>query len=250
MEKDATVARTNEARSIAEGFARRIATAFPAVEAVCLFGSIARGDATAKSDIDILVLGSDSALTPTKLLKGERARDRDRLSVMYYTTREFLEHYAERALFVAHILREGQVLMDRTGLLGRLLNTEYRPVVDADAAISRELEKLRLYEAPGRFHGNYLFCLSHLFAIGKSIVMLRLAQAGIFEFDKVKALAEFKHLYPKHAAEAATVEKLLPYYRLTTRSEQLSGFDDYKGSQALVRQAISAIRSLGGATNA
>jgi len=43
-------------RHDAEDIALTLARQFPEVEAVCLFGSVARGDATTGSDLDLLVV--------------------------------------------------------------------------------------------------------------------------------------------------------------------------------------------------
>lgn len=70
------------ARSIAQAFA-----SLPAVEAVCLFGSVARGDLHKASDIDLLVLGSDGELGPAKLLHTLPDELRHtKLSLAYYTS--------------------------------------------------------------------------------------------------------------------------------------------------------------------
>ena len=45
----------------------RLVETFPAIEAVLLFGSVARGDANPWSDIDILITSSDAKLTVSKL---------------------------------------------------------------------------------------------------------------------------------------------------------------------------------------
>ena len=44
-----------------------LASAVPASEGICLYGSVARGDADEDSDIHLLVLGDDRALPPSAL---------------------------------------------------------------------------------------------------------------------------------------------------------------------------------------
>ena len=48
----------------AQLIANRLVKSFGGIDAVLLFGSVARGDANQWSDIDLLVTGSDASLTP------------------------------------------------------------------------------------------------------------------------------------------------------------------------------------------
>lgn len=67
-----------DARSIA----RTLVATFPGIDAICLYGSVARGDATEWSDIDLLVTGSDGKLTPERLRKVLSRQDWDRVSLI------------------------------------------------------------------------------------------------------------------------------------------------------------------------
>jgi|SRR5450432_1498373 predicted nucleotidyltransferase len=94
---------------------------FPSIEAVLLFGSVARGDANPWSDIDILVTSSDAKLTVAKLrtpISGS-----NHVSLVYYQTPSFETLYRRRPLFVAHLKKEGIVLYDPVGVLSRMLES-------------------------------------------------------------------------------------------------------------------------------
>jgi predicted nucleotidyltransferase len=69
-----------------ERAAGQLAAEIPAVEAVCLFGSVARGDERAASDIDLLVLGRDQDLKARALSDALSGRlHNNRLSIVYHT---------------------------------------------------------------------------------------------------------------------------------------------------------------------
>lgn len=232
-------------RREAEEIARQIVQSKRSVEGVCLFGSVARGDPTAWSDIDLLVLGSDPSLTPSKLLKGVPLRHRrTRISILYYTTEDFLEEYKEGALIVAHVHDEGVVLYDRTGLLRKILKDPFVPEIDIDKGIDIHLERLEPYEDTRAFNGNFLFCLAHLYSIGKSLVMLKLAERGVPEFNRERAFNSFADLYPEHKGELRILTRLRPFFNLVTRRHPEPLPFSYHNADSEVLEAVQAIRAL------
>lgn len=78
--------------------------------AVVLFGSHARGRATAESDIDVLQIVCDAKL-PYRL---------GPVSVSPYTLKQLLSMASKGSLFVLHVLREGVVLHDNRGPLEQI----------------------------------------------------------------------------------------------------------------------------------
>jgi predicted nucleotidyltransferase len=71
----------------AEELTALLVGAFPAIEAVLLFGSVARRDANPWSDIDLVVTSSDPKLTVAELRKV--ISERDHVSLIYYRTPSF-----------------------------------------------------------------------------------------------------------------------------------------------------------------
>src|SRR5438445_11437045 len=84
----------------AQRVARTLVKSFAGIDAILLYGSVARGDADEWSDIDLVVTGSDPNLTPERLRKVLSRRGIDRISLIYYPTPVFRKHYRERALFI------------------------------------------------------------------------------------------------------------------------------------------------------
>jgi predicted nucleotidyltransferase len=189
---------------------------FPGIDAICLYGSVARGDATEWSDIDLLVTGSDGKLTPERLRKVLSRQDWDRVSLIYYPTAAFREHYQERALFIAHVRKEGVPLFDRLKILRRMLASPYTPVVDVSEGIKMHMAKLAPYADSRKFNDNFLFGLAHLYSIGKGVVMLGLAKSGILEFNRETAFKTFRSQNPDLEREISKIMQLRPFYTLVT----------------------------------
>ena len=87
----------------------------PEVLAVVLFGSLARGEATAFSDADLLVLLRETPLPFPERLVRYRPEGVRRVEVFPYTLSEALEGLKGGFGVVPAALREGRVLFEREG---------------------------------------------------------------------------------------------------------------------------------------
>ncbi len=224
--------------------ANALRKAFPRIDAVFLYGSVARGDADRWSDIDLIVTGSGPDLTPENLKKALSRNGVDRISLIYYPTSVFRKHYRERALFIAHLKKEGIALYDRRKLLRAVLRKPFVPTIDVSNGIAAHLTKLAPYADPKRFNNNFLFCLAHVYSIGKGVIMLGLAHRGELEFNREAAFKRFIALNPDLKKEIDKVKKLRPFYRLVTgrQPEQLPF--PYKTASRRLREAVTAVRRL------
>lgn len=81
------------------------------VEAVILFGSAARGEARADSDIDLAVVASEEWDGRVALADSVRARLGNDCDVLHLTPEHFSEDAATREPVVAEILRDGVALL-------------------------------------------------------------------------------------------------------------------------------------------
>ena len=101
---------TERPRDAAERVARCFAS-LPEIQGVCLFGSVARGDPSGWSDIDLLLVGTDRDLSPRLLLRRLPAECRVQpLSLVYLQPDEARQLFATGSTFVQHLRREGQIL--------------------------------------------------------------------------------------------------------------------------------------------
>jgi len=208
-----------------------------------LCGSVARGDADEWSDIDLIVIGSDRDLAASRMREalGDMS---NRLSLIYYPAEAFEEQYRERTLFIAHLQKEGVILYDRSGKLKSMLGKPFAPVVDIKEGLRAHRARLAPYSDPRRFNNNFLFCLSHLYSIGKGVVMLGLAKEGMLEFNREAAFRRFASLNPDLAEETRKIEQLRPFYRLVTgrRPEPLPF--SYQAADRQMLEAVQAIETL------
>lgn len=234
------------------GTAQRIAEALrgssAAVVAVCVYGSVARGEAGRWSDLDMLVVGTDPDLSGARLAKllPEEART-PRLSLMYRTTDALEELLRSGDSFGLHLRAEAVVLWETDASFTSLLRaTEPGPDGEGDvgAEMALELAKLHDLEEVDQYNGLYHFAGAQLFSVGKSVVILRLLREGSRVFDRRRAFRLLAEQHPELSAELSAIERLEPNWRSASRRlprrarhpRELSGSD--------VTAAVMAIRAI------
>jgi len=235
---------TASLRKRAHEVAADLVTAFPSVESVCLFGSVARGDDGPTSDIDLFVIGTDPQLTPLTIrerlgLEGASPR----VSIVCHTPDTFSRYVMTGSRFLVHLQLEGEVLFDREG---RLHDLQEREVINgsSEAEIMGQLRRLALYDDTSRYNGNFLFPLSHIYAIGKAIVMAILAEHGIYEFGRTRAFEAFADRFPETASSTRTIERLAPFYSLASKGVDVDLPFSYHACEEEVHAAIRAVRQI------
>jgi predicted nucleotidyltransferase len=231
-------------RNRAEEVTEDLVSEFPQIRGVCLFGSVARGDDDARSDIDLFVVGEDPKLTPSMIrrrlhLKGAQPK----VSIIYHTPKTFDRYVQTGSRFLVHLQLEGKVLYDASGKLREIqrqppLSTSIRPEVEG------QLKRLKIYEDPARFNGNFLFPLAHIFAIGKAIVMAILAENEVYEFNREAALDAFAARFPSACKDIDTLRRLAPFSVLVSRGVEQELPFSYHHSDVAVAEAIEAVRRL------
>lgn len=217
---------------------------FPDVSGVCLFGSVARGDSDALSDIDLFVVGEDPKLTPSKIRRRLKlGGGAPKVSIVYHTARTLDRYVKSGSRFLVHLQLEGEVLYDAAGTLRAIQD---RPPLSTpiDAEIEGQLRRLDLFEKPARFNGNFLFPLAHIFAAGKAIVMAILADREIYEFNREAAFDAFVEEFPDAAAEVETLRVLEPFSALVSKGVETALPFSYHDCEEEMARAIRAVRRL------
>ena len=227
----------------AQAIADRLVQVFPSIDAVLLCGSVARGDADQWSDIDMVVIGSDAEITAQQLREALSDRQ-NRVSLIYHSTSSFQEHHREGALFMAHLKKEGFALYDRLNLLRAIQDQPLAPIENISEEIAAQQAKLAPYRDSRRFNNNFLFCLSHLYSIGKGVVMLALAKKGLLEFNREAAFQRFASLNPDLATETEKIARLRPFYRLVTDRHPEPLPFSYRSADQQMQEAVRAIQAL------
>lgn len=217
---------------------------FPQVSGVCLFGSVARGDDDALSDIDLFVVGKDPKLTPSKIRRRLKLHsDEPKISIVYHTPTTFERYVRTGSRFLVHLQLEGEVLYDESGMLGAI--QEQPPLsTPIDAEIEGQLKRLDLFDQPKRFNGNFLFPLTHVFAAGKAIVMAILADEGIYEFNRDAAFDAFARRFPDSRGDVETLRALGPFAALVGKGIEVPLPFSYHHCEDELAAAITAVRRL------
>lgn len=232
----------------AERIADFLVTHGPALEGVLLYGSVARGSATEWSDIDLLVVGPRTDVRVSELLRKVRKNfPHDRVSLVYLATDQVEEYLSRGSRFLIHIRREGRILHDGSGILTAALSRPFEPI-PATEEIDLELERLQMYDDLSRYGDNYLFCLSHIYTLAKTIVMARLAEAGFYEFDRTRAFTAFGERWPEAKPALATIQELQPFYNLVSRRHPQPLPFSFKGTGDKVAAAVEAARDIASAS--
>jgi predicted nucleotidyltransferase len=231
-------------RTRADRVAEDLIGKFPQVSGVCLYGSVARGDAGPESDLDLLVVGEDPDLRPSSMRRALGLSDsKPRVSIVYHTPTTLHRYIETGSRFLLHVQLEGEVLYDDSGLLEDL---KRRSPIQGPIRqeIEGQLRRLRLYEDPARYNGNFLFPLSHIFAIGKAILMAILSENEIYEFDRNRAFDAFIERFPDSDVDVETLRRLVPFYTLVSKGIEQELPFSYHHCDEEVSGAIAAVQRL------
>ena len=197
----------------AERASSHLAGTVTAIEAICLFGSIARGDGHPGSDIDLLILGRDPKITASTLRQALPATLReDHISIAYHTPETLTQHLSRWSRFDVHLKREGEILFDRHGLMRNALDSNVS--VSTYEELRLALLHLKSLDHLDRFGGRFLFPLARLYAIGRTVVFALLAERNAFEFNQERAFEQLADLVPARAADIIAISRLRPFAEL------------------------------------
>jgi predicted nucleotidyltransferase len=213
----------------------------PDVEAVCLYGSVARGDDESTSDIDLLVLGSEAVARQDALAALPEDIPGELLSINCKTRAQLEGVFQQNPSFALHLVIEGVVLGDRTGFLGRLLSQPVRSVTGDD--VRRAVRRLDQYDDLSRFNDDFLCCFSDLYMTGRLVVTLSLLKDRIPIFGP-RGFAAWRQLHPAHSDQVTVIAQLAPFMLLARRGRvQPLPFSPHGSSQEVAR-AVAALRSI------
>lgn len=186
-----------------------------------LIGSFARGNATRRSDIDLVAIGTPKLSGAVQKLPTKR-----KVNLVKFERERFEKLYRKGDLFVFHILQEGVLLRGNTKEWARL-KSDFR----VRTSFKREIKKNRNViifllsdrgnlEAPIAFLSNFLRSL-------KQIAIFRLAEVRDYEFAKDVAIARVFPWIPKRILTAMLdAEHILTRETASNRDHELRRLTD------------------------
>ncbi|MFJ4174085.1 hypothetical protein [Microbacterium sp. NPDC089696] len=130
--------------AVAERF---VAARFPRAAIAIMAGSTSRGERTASSDIDLLLLGDDLFDDGASSEASTHDFDDEVFEVFAYTHRGF-EEWAQRGIeqhrpVIVHMLLEGTIIRDDGRSEG--LRAHWRPVIEAGPVLTEAESRFRRY---------------------------------------------------------------------------------------------------------
>jgi len=183
--------------------------------AVLLFGSVARGDQDDHSDVDSMIVVDDQNSAAT-LQRSLRAHGTLAVLPTVRTIASLLDEARERPSFIAHLVDEAVVIRSSSAwpmTRDRLARLSTDP--DAlDREVRRRLRHLESFSRPERFRLSPVTALSHLWAVARSLVIVRLLQQGVHEYSWQRAFDRYAALRPELRADLDALQRLRPYYEV------------------------------------
>jgi predicted nucleotidyltransferase len=181
---------------------------FEGVQAAALYGSVARGDSEAHSDIDLLLLCNSGQ--KRDLYDGVYpvlSRLLERLSLSVYSPREINFLSKAQSLFLLHLKRESHLVFDRTGLLTSTLEN-FTPKASYRDDFERSLElfvplRTSVLGAPNNLHR-----LSYLYSLFRIYGVYLLAEHRVFEFSKARMAAHLEAICPGESSTISLLSQL------------------------------------------
>jgi predicted nucleotidyltransferase len=194
----------------------RVLRAHSSVQAVCVFGSAARGSEDDLSDLDLLVV-TRGELKRSELPDQVREMGtKGDAEIRVLSEQRLREMFARQTVFATHLAREGRVLMDDSGAITALFDGYPRdePVKEDGGSLRA---RLKAYDDLAWCGGRYLLCLADLHAWGRSGAMLALARQGEFQFDRDQLFPALARRFPDLGESAEVVERLRPFWLAVRR---------------------------------
>lgn len=185
------------------------------IDAVCLFGSVARGDATSLSDIDLLAVGGEPAVASSDaraILYSQFPWAYPHVSLFYLDAKRVARLFETGAPFAFHLQREGLITFDKNGYLKQLLGSRVDPLWGVTHHLPRYLETVSRCERWSRFTTSGGSLLSRIYGVARSVVELVLIVEGTPEFNQRKAFSAMRKRHPELTVASVDLEELFPFY--------------------------------------
>jgi predicted nucleotidyltransferase len=194
----------------------------PQVRAVCVLGSVARGQADLTSDVDLLVVVAHADVFVARTVRRATPAQINGHSVqLRILSAERLREIREaRTVYAAHVATEARVLFDRRRDIGRLRRAFPSGSTVAETG-TRLRRRLDLYADLTWCNGHFLACFADLYAFGRAGAILALGRRGVFEFGRRTPFEALSILDPRLAGPSNTLLALEPFYLRDRRDAEV-----------------------------
>jgi len=183
------------------------------VLSVIVFGSVARGEANERSDLDVLIVVEDNE-TRAAVLRSIREGPLREMSPLVLTRDALMRGLPVRPSFVAHLLDEGVSVYETPAW--RDIEANLAAAVDDVDALAAEVERrtkeLEPLAHPERFATSPVTAMSHLYGVARALITARLLQLGIHEYSWQRVFDRYAEIHPELISDLDAVKALRPYY--------------------------------------
>ena len=182
----------------------------PRVSAVAIFGSVARGDADARSDIDVLVV-HDGAI-PDDLADHVP----NSVTMAFYTGPRLAQISLRSPLFALHLSREASIVSDSGGEIARALRNVggISRTVASELMASTTAKLDELLRRPRRLEMTPAVAAAELYAIAKQAAMTLGAMDSTPCFNRHVALHRAYSSLSLAAADRAQIDSLEEHWQI------------------------------------
>jgi predicted nucleotidyltransferase len=200
-------------RESAEWSVKALVDQVRSIEAVLLFGSVARGDATVDSDIDLIIVASD----PLRSAQVREALGEEhwRTSITCHTWDSLAAAREEEWSFFVHLREEGEVLYGGPELKRSIDRTHPPDFTVWKERLGDELERLDRFDDLDRYSAGYNLPLARIFRTARYSCMLENTAAGESAFGRDACFDVFARRHPEVSAETDLVRRLWPFHART-----------------------------------
>jgi predicted nucleotidyltransferase len=213
------------------------------VRAVCLLGSVARGDVGPGSDIDLLAVVDARSHVADVRQKATREVGRRRVQTKVLAEERLDEILAARSSFAVHVLREAVVVHD-DGQCFEQIRAKYSRDAPIRADPDRLRRRLELYDPLDWCQGHFLYCLSDCYSVGRAAAFALLGERRIFEFSGTRAFGLLAREFPDLEDAAQRLSGLRPFFVLATRDVREALPYPHRGCRAEAQDAVQAAHKL------
>lgn len=209
----------------------------PRVSAGAIFGSLARGDANGRSDIDILVV-HDGPMPDdlADLVPGN-------VTMAFYSQKRLAKIPTRSPLFALHLSRESIVVSDRRGEIAHMMHQVrgLSGIVASDLMALTNAKLDELLRQPGRLETTPTATAAELYALAKQAAMTLAAGDGRPCFNRHAALWGAYSSLSLAASERAQIDSLEEHWQVARHdAPDLSVTVDIERASAAVQRLLTS----------